>query len=1101
MDLVGTRFGNVVLTRRLGAGGMGEVYEGFDEALERRVAVKTLRDKHRLGSAGAQRIRREARLLSRLNHPAICQIYELVSGPDADALVLELIEGKTLRQLAHGGLPRERVLELGEQIALALAAAHREGIVHRDLKPDNVMVTSEGQVKVLDFGIARSLQGGVVVAPAAGGAVTTTLARGGVGVGGSLDDAPTHGLVGRRATGTTATLHTREGEVLGTIAYMSPEQAAGGEVGSPSDLYSFGVLLQELLTGQGCYGSAQGVELLLKVYRAEIVPPTGLDPELTRLLEELTRVDPATRPGAEDAAARLGGIRAAPARAKARRLRLAGLGLVVAALAVAGAVALHARIEAGRRSEVAQRFARAASEVEWLLRAEHLAEEHDIRAAKGRVRQRMEAVVADLGRLGGAAVGPGELALGRGALALGELEIAHGHLRRAWDAGERSPEALYALGLVQTSLYERDLQAARLVADRGAREAEIARLEARYRNPARDLLEQARGSEVAFPDYVDGLIALLEGRTEDGLERCAVLQSAVPWFYEVRLLAGRLHQEVAWRASLERSDTEAREVADDAAIAELERAVVVGRSDPIAHLALCGARLDWLFSRTSAWRSDVEPEAVERAVAACEAVLRIDPEDGRAAAGLSRIRSAEARLMQRWGRDPLPAFTEAVAQADRALTLTPGLAEAFLGRAWAQAELGWYRFSTGLDAAEMFEAAIADYERVETDRPVTALLARLNLADALYGRAAEELNSGRDPNDWLDRGLEVVEGALAATPSAGSLQAVLGNLCCLKGRWQMDHGGEAGPALERGVEAYRALAQTTSSPEPHRNLALLLDDLARWRLEHGDDPVGLLEEAQAAARRAAELNPRYGLPQMVEGQVLRDRGRWAHLLGEDPRPWFETGTARYDEGLGLAPTVVAGYHDLAELQLVAARCELEVGRSPLARVEAARASLDRAAKVDPGSVAVSIHRGRAAALAGRWRAGRGDDPEPDFASATRHLEAARAVAPGEPLTHLARAELGLWRGRWLADRGAPASPEVEAGLEAADRALAVNPRLTGALLARAGLRLVGADAKRVVERAAAVAAAREDLTNARTITTRPGADAATVEAELARLGG
>ena len=170
-------------------------------------------------------------------------------------------------------------------------------------------------------------------------------------------------------------------------------------------------------------------------------------------------------------------------------------------------------------------------------------------------------------------------------------------------------------------------------------------------------------------------------------------------------------------------------------------------------------------------------------------------------------------------------------------------------------------------------------------------------------------------------------------------------------------------------------------------------------------------------------------------------------------------------------------------------------------MEAARAALDRAAKVDPGSVAVSIHRGRAAALAGRWRAGRGDDPEPDFASATRHLEAARAVAPGEPLTHLARAELRLWRGRWLADRGAPASPEVEAGLEAADRALAVNPRLTGALLARAGLRLVAADAKRVGERAAAVAAAREDLANARTITTRPGADAAVVEAELARLGG
>ena len=95
-------------------------------------------------------------------------------------------------------------------------------------------------------------------------------------------------------------------------------------------------------------------------------------------------------------------------------------------------------------------------------------------------------------------------------------------------------------------------------------------------------------------------------------------------------------------------------------------------------------------------------------MAACETALRVDPGDGRAAASLSRMRSAEARLLQRWGKDPAPAFTEAVAQADRALALTPGLAEGFLARAWATAEQGWYRLSTGLDAAEMFEAAIAD---------------------------------------------------------------------------------------------------------------------------------------------------------------------------------------------------------------------------------------------------------------------------------------------------------------------------------------------------------------------------------------------------------
>jgi serine/threonine-protein kinase len=146
VSYIGSTIGNFRIESRLGRGGMGEVYLGYDPRLERRVAVKTIRAEQRLSPVHKARFLREARLLSKLGHPSICQVYDLIETPEADFLVLEHIEGSTLRELARREtLSGDRKLELAEKIATALAAAHKEQIVHRDLKPDNVMVTREGE--------------------------------------------------------------------------------------------------------------------------------------------------------------------------------------------------------------------------------------------------------------------------------------------------------------------------------------------------------------------------------------------------------------------------------------------------------------------------------------------------------------------------------------------------------------------------------------------------------------------------------------------------------------------------------------------------------------------------------------------------------------------------------------------------------------------------------------------------------------------------------------------------------------------------------------------------------------------------------------------
>jgi serine/threonine-protein kinase len=253
----------------LGAGGMGQVYRARDSRLNRDVAIKVLPLEFATDPERMARFSREAQALAALSHPNIAAIYGLEETGGNSALVMELVEGQTLAERLRGGpIPVDEAIGIARQIAEALEAAHEKGIIHRDLKPANIKITPEGKVKVLDFGLAKAMDTGSTA-------------------GGLPADSPT-----------VTVESTRAGVILGTAAYMSPEQARGKAVDKRADIWAFGVVFYEMLTGRAMFEGETAGEILAAVLRAEIDLknlPVDTPPNITRLLNRCLQRDPKQR--------------------------------------------------------------------------------------------------------------------------------------------------------------------------------------------------------------------------------------------------------------------------------------------------------------------------------------------------------------------------------------------------------------------------------------------------------------------------------------------------------------------------------------------------------------------------------------------------------------------------------------------------------------------------------------------------------------------------------------------------------------------------------------------------------------------------------------
>jgi serine/threonine protein kinase len=263
MSMIGKTLAHYEITSQLGKGGMGVVYQAKDRKLGRDVAIKVLPEEFAGDADRVARFQREAKLLASLNHPNIAAIYGLEESSGTNFLVLELIEGETLAdQIKRGPISVEESLKLALQIAEALEAAHEKGVIHRDLKPANIKVTPEGKVKVLDFGLAKAFAGDQGV---------------------NLSNSPT-----LTYSPTLSDMATQQGVILGTAAYMSPEQARGKAVDKRADIWAFGCVLYEMLTGRSLFTGDDVSQTLARILERQpdfsALPP-NLHPRIRLLLE------------------------------------------------------------------------------------------------------------------------------------------------------------------------------------------------------------------------------------------------------------------------------------------------------------------------------------------------------------------------------------------------------------------------------------------------------------------------------------------------------------------------------------------------------------------------------------------------------------------------------------------------------------------------------------------------------------------------------------------------------------------------------------------------------------------------------------------------
>lgn len=837
---------------------MGTVYRGVDPRLGRPVAIKLLKG----GDPDVwHRFLAEARALAQIEHENVCRVYEAGEIGGEPFIAMQYIDGEPLSEIA-AELTLDQRVRVMQRIAMAVHEAHRVGIIHRDIKPANILIERQegGALKpyILDFGLARQ--------------------------------------VGQRG-------QTQTGVVVGTLTYMPPEQARGDwqAMDRRSDVYSLGATLFDLIAGRPPFQAEHPMKLLMMVTYGD-APRLGevareAPKELETIVMKCLEREPARRYESartladdlqrfldrEPILARPPSIRHVVwKKVRKHRLATAVLAAIVAGALVLAGVWLRARREAEERARIAHDLGVAVTEMELFLRAAYEMPLHDVERERDLVRARLAELEQRMAAAGEAGEAPAHCALGQGHLALGDPERAREHLEKALAAGYSSPELRYALGRALGELFRQALAETKRITNQDERRKRVAELEAELRDPALSHLRAAAGSKIGVPAYVEGLIALYEGKHEEAVTKAREAFLKAPWMYEAKKLEGdALFAEGSKHRHDAAFDLDKMKAHFDPAARAYAVAADIGRSDPDVHLAECELweKMGWAASA----KGMPFEQPFDAAEASCRRAVEASSNDGRALVQRALVLSARA-YAEKATRSPgaLAVVEDARGAAEESAAARPWDPMAHYAVALALYQRALVVHELGGEAS--MEAAIEAYERVLEMAP-RFTWALNELGDAYRFEAEREQARGGDGAVWVESAIRRFEQAIAidpgfALPVAGRLRVLAAHV-----ESRIERGQDAEAPLGALFAAVGELDKASFGPW----LAALWKARAhRLRAQHdlarGADPRAPLEAALSAIRAFAGDAPEdpWLLAEMARCHLLE--ATYALDEGLDPQP-------------------------------------------------------------------------------------------------------------------------------------------------------------------------------------------------------------------------
>ena len=1055
------RIGPYLLGPVLGEGGMGTVYLAWDTGLGRRVALKLVRGE---SQDLLRRMIQEAQLQARVEHPAVCRIYQIGEGVERPFIAMQYIQGANLSEWApHLGLAGK--LRLMLQVADAINAAHRTGLIHRDLKPSNILVEQDeaGVLRpfVMDFGLARDLDG----------------------------------------TGIT-----QHGIAVGSPSYMAPEQAAGAKVDERTDVYGLGATLYELISGRPPFRGGTVVDTVRMVMESDAPMLRALDPALPQDLESVVHKcldkDPYRRyksaralrddlqrclDGEPVEARRQNRIR----RALRRLQRNRTLSLVVASaimlVFVAAGLATWTWREAREQAFWAQRFGQQVREMDATLRNAHLFPLHDLRPERMEVQARLDRIQEQMKQLSGASQGPGWFALGQGYLMLDRPGEARKSLQAAWEGGYRTPEVATALAEALADLHRSEVEDAFSISRETLRQATLEQVERTYKEPIRTYLGYARQGGGLTPLQA-AVIARLEHRPNEAARLAREAFDRQRWNYEARIE----EIEALYQAAREASDREEEHLAAPR-LDEAERLLgwlkEAARSDPRVYL--CDAQARLLRIRLAVPGRPID-QSLREGLLALDRALKADPASGephllrasmfrwmavsqsalpvqanywmdraieaavhavadpftraRALAVQGSLLLAKAQRLEDTGRDPTGTVTEGCALWQKALAegVEPPSQrlQGALETAYGQFLLADHAQAHGKDPAPSLNAAQEALRRllVADSGSVDALL---ELARVQRRIGESQARRGVDPDPWYKEARLHLDRHLQALPSSGSGWNSLGTLAQRQAEAALRRGVDPGPLLETAATAFGNAWKTRPRAALYPfNLQEIRCLQAEQALRRGEDPSARIQEAEGTLALAAkqegapDLAGEFGLAGAFLHRLKAERER---ALGRSPEPMLGAAERDAREAVRLMPRSPRAWMALALV------LNDQAGQGSSRALVEGRRAFTRLAQLDPADPEVPLGAGRLELLDAAFRVRARQLATVQLGLADGYATQALAMDARRADAQALRACLALARSRWVERTPAGRDRQRRLALESARTALGLNPGQPAAL--------------------------------------------------------